>query len=157
MKLFVRGGMVFALLISSIGRISAAEFTLTSTTNCDIRLTGDILPDDAKKLKGLLEQREWDQVPVPEGRFFTHEEMGRAITICLQSKGNNFAAGLKIIDAIFEYTNRGGKAIVWHGWADQLIGAEGTLDYYTRVQQQMGGPTPTPLMRRFWQYVFGTA
>ena len=37
------------------------------------------------------------------------------------------------------FRDRGGKAIVWHGWADQLITAEGTLDYYTRVQQQMGG------------------
>ena len=38
------------------------------------------------------------------------------------------------------FRDRGGKAIVWHGWADQLITAEGTVDYYTRVQQQMGGP-----------------
>ena len=34
---------------------------------------------------------------------------------------------------------RGGKAIVWHGYADQLISASGTVDYYKRVQQQMGG------------------
>jgi hypothetical protein len=38
---------------------------------------------------------------------------------------------------------RGGKAIVWHGWADQLIAAEGTIDYYTRVQQQMSRGKPT--------------
>ncbi len=37
------------------------------------------------------------------------------------------------------FRDRGGKAIVWHGWGDQLITAEGTVDYYTRVQQQMGG------------------
>ena len=37
------------------------------------------------------------------------------------------------------FRDRGGKAIVWHGWADQLISAEGTIDYYTRVQQEMGG------------------
>jgi feruloyl esterase len=37
------------------------------------------------------------------------------------------------------FRDRGGKAIVWHGWADQLISAEGTVDYYTRVQQEMGG------------------
>jgi hypothetical protein len=37
------------------------------------------------------------------------------------------------------FRDRGGKALVWHGWADQLISAEGTVDYYTRVQQQMGG------------------
>jgi feruloyl esterase len=41
------------------------------------------------------------------------------------------------------FHDRGGKSIVWHGWADQLITAEGTLDYYTRVQQQMGGAKKT--------------
>jgi hypothetical protein len=37
------------------------------------------------------------------------------------------------------FRDRGGKAIVWHGWADQLISAEGTTDYLGRVQQTMGG------------------
>jgi feruloyl esterase len=41
------------------------------------------------------------------------------------------------------FRDRGGKAIVWHGWADQLISADGTVDYYTRVQQRMGGPKKT--------------
>jgi feruloyl esterase len=41
------------------------------------------------------------------------------------------------------FRDRGGKAIVWHGWADQLITAEGTIDYYARVQQQMGGAKRT--------------
>src|SRR5262245_20426863 len=41
------------------------------------------------------------------------------------------------------FRDRGGKAIVWHGWADQLISAEGTVDYYTRVQQEMGGAKKT--------------
>jgi feruloyl esterase len=38
------------------------------------------------------------------------------------------------------FRDRGGKAIVWHGWADQLITAMGTVDYYRRVQERMGGP-----------------
>ncbi len=42
-----------------------------------------------------------------------------------------------------EFRNRGGKEIVWHGLADQLITADGTIDYYKRVQQQMGGPQKT--------------
>ena len=41
------------------------------------------------------------------------------------------------------FRERGGKAVVWHGWADQLITAEGTVDYYKRVQEQMGGPKKT--------------
>ena len=34
------------------------------------------------------------------------------------------------------FRDRGGKLILWHGWADPLIYAEGTTDYYARVQQQ---------------------
>ncbi|MDH3442008.1 MAG: tannase/feruloyl esterase family alpha/beta hydrolase [Gammaproteobacteria bacterium] len=37
------------------------------------------------------------------------------------------------------FRDRGGKAILWHGWADQLITAYGTLDYYERVITVMGG------------------
>jgi len=42
------------------------------------------------------------------------------------------------------FRDRGGKLVLWHGWADPLIYAEGTIDYYTRVQQQMGGPQKEP-------------
>jgi feruloyl esterase len=41
------------------------------------------------------------------------------------------------------FRNRGGKAIVWHGWADPLISAEGSTDYYDRVVQMMGGAEKT--------------
>jgi len=37
------------------------------------------------------------------------------------------------------FRDRGGKAIVWHGWADPLIAAAGTIDYYQRVVDEMGG------------------
>ena len=38
------------------------------------------------------------------------------------------------------FRDHGGKAIIWHGWADPLITADGTIDYYTRLQKSMGGP-----------------
>jgi hypothetical protein len=41
------------------------------------------------------------------------------------------------------FRDRGGKAILWHGWADQLITPEGTIDYYKRVQERMGGARKT--------------
>ena len=41
------------------------------------------------------------------------------------------------------FRDHGGKLIVWHGWADQLITAQGTIDYYKRVLQQMGGRDKT--------------
>jgi hypothetical protein len=42
------------------------------------------------------------------------------------------------------FRDRGGKAILWHGWADEVITPEGTIDYYTRVQEKMGGPKKAP-------------
>jgi feruloyl esterase len=48
-----------------------------------------------------------------------------------------------------DFRNRGGKLIVWHGWADQLITAEGTIDYYKRVVQRMGAKE-TPEFLRFF-------
>jgi hypothetical protein len=37
------------------------------------------------------------------------------------------------------FRDRGGKVIIYHGLADQLIPAAGTVDYFKRVQQRMGG------------------
>lgn len=37
------------------------------------------------------------------------------------------------------FRERGGKIIIFHGLADQLIPAAGTVDYYKRVQEKMGG------------------
>jgi len=45
---------------------------------------------------------------------------------------------------------RGGKTIIWHGWSDQLITAEGTIDYYKRVQQRMGGAKATSEFARLY-------
>jgi feruloyl esterase len=36
------------------------------------------------------------------------------------------------------FRDRGGKAIVWHGWTDQLISAYGSVNYYERVIDEMG-------------------
>jgi feruloyl esterase len=46
------------------------------------------------------------------------------------------------------FRDHGGKALVWHGGADQLISADGTIDYYTRVRQQMGGAQKTSAFMR---------
>jgi hypothetical protein len=48
------------------------------------------------------------------------------------------------------FHDHGGKAILWHGWADQLITPQGTIDYYKRVQQQMGGPKKTSEFARLF-------
>jgi hypothetical protein len=37
------------------------------------------------------------------------------------------------------FRDHGGKVMIYHGTADQLIPAAGSIDYYRRVQQRMGG------------------
>ena len=37
------------------------------------------------------------------------------------------------------FRKRGGKLIIWHGWADALIPPEGAIDYYERVVEHAGG------------------
>ena len=37
------------------------------------------------------------------------------------------------------FLKRGGKLIIWHGWADPLINANGSVDYYDHVTEKMGG------------------
>jgi len=38
-----------------------------------------------------------------------------------------------------EYRNRGGRIVMWHGFADQLIVPGGSIDYYNAVTKEMGG------------------
>ena len=45
---------------------------------------------------------------------------------------------------------RGGKVIILHGLADQLIPHEGSIDYYERVQKQMGGAARTAEFARLF-------
>ncbi|KAI1313540.1 tannase and feruloyl esterase [Xylaria venustula] len=41
------------------------------------------------------------------------------------------------------YRERGGKILTWHGWADDLIAPQGTLDYWQRVVDLAGGQDET--------------
>jgi hypothetical protein len=40
------------------------------------------------------------------------------------------------------FRDRGGKLVMWHGFADQLIVPQGSIDYYDRVTQTLGGGYP---------------
>lgn len=37
------------------------------------------------------------------------------------------------------FRNRGGKFLSWHGWNDEAIPVQGTMRYYERVMEKMGG------------------
>lgn len=41
------------------------------------------------------------------------------------------------------FKTAGGKLVMWHGLADQLIFPQGTINYYNRVQRLMGGTDDT--------------
>jgi feruloyl esterase len=41
------------------------------------------------------------------------------------------------------FKKSGGKLIIWHGLADQLIFPQGSINYYNRVERLIGGPGKT--------------
>ena len=47
------------------------------------------------------------------------------------------------------YRERGGKIIMWHGWADQLIYPQGTIDYFERVRDLLGESRTKRFLRLF--------
>ena len=49
-----------------------------------------------------------------------------------------------------QFRKDGGKILIWHGLADQLIFPQGTINYYQRVQQAMGGARPTDSFARLF-------
>ncbi len=49
-----------------------------------------------------------------------------------------------------EFRDSGGKVVLWHGWNDQLITAEGTIDYYDRVARELGGYDRTQSFARLF-------
>ena len=48
------------------------------------------------------------------------------------------------------FRDRGGKILIYHGLADELIPAAGSIEYYKRVQQRMGGEKATAKFARLF-------
>ena len=64
--------------------------------------------------------------------------------VCLSQELGDLPKAITIMgEKLVAFRDRGGRAIVWHGWADQLITAPGSVDYYERVERRMGGPRKT--------------
>lgn len=51
---------------------------------------------------------------------------------------------------ISAFKNGGGKLLMWHGWADQLIFPQGTIDYYENVAAEIGGIDATKEFARLF-------
>ena len=50
------------------------------------------------------------------------------------------------------FRDRGGKLILYHGWADDSISPTGTIAYYAALQQQMGGLEATQRFARLFMF-----
>lgn len=48
------------------------------------------------------------------------------------------------------FRDRGGKLIMWHGWADHSTFAQGSVDYYESLQRRMGGEARTSRFARLF-------
>ncbi|WP_177244373.1 tannase/feruloyl esterase family alpha/beta hydrolase [Streptomyces sp. yr375] len=48
------------------------------------------------------------------------------------------------------FRNANGKMIMWHGWADEVIMPQGTIDYYKRLLDTMESKTKTERFARLF-------
>jgi hypothetical protein len=53
---------------------------------------------------------------------------------------------------LFAFRDHGGKMIIYHGLADELIFPRGSFNYYNRVTERMGGLTEVQKFYRFFPY-----
>jgi hypothetical protein len=82
-----------------------------------------------------------------DGTDVTAAEFELLVNQSVELFGPVFSANDPDLSA-FRY--RGGKLIILHGLTDQLIPHEGTIDYYERVQKQMGGVARTAEFARLF-------
>ncbi|MBN2505565.1 MAG: tannase/feruloyl esterase family alpha/beta hydrolase [Verrucomicrobia bacterium] len=89
----------------------------------------------------LLQDPEWDWTTLTPGGF----------ELLWQQSVEQYAAVIGTDNPdLSRFRDRGGKIILCHGLADQLIPAQGTIDYYKRVQQHMGGAEQTAHFARLF-------
>jgi len=63
---------------------------------------------------------------------------------------DKFALALNATDPdLKRFRDRGGKLIIYHGWADAAISALNSIDYFKSVQQKMGAPQTGEFVRLY--------
>jgi feruloyl esterase len=69
------------------------------------------------------------------------------LTFDFDSAPATLARSRRVYDAtsvdLRAFKQRGGKIVMWHGWADGAIAATSSIGYYRRVEQFMGGRART--------------
>lgn len=89
----------------------------------------------------LNENPEWDWKTVSYGSYEAFWEASQ----------ERYGAVIGTDDPdLTEFRDRGGKIVLWHGLADPLIYPGGSIDYYERVVERMGGREKTSEFFRFF-------
>jgi feruloyl esterase len=82
-----------------------------------------------------------------DGTTLNRDEFELLFSQSVEEFGPVFSADNPDLSA---FRDHGGKVIILHGLADQLIPHEGSIDYYERVQKQMGGAKQTAEFARLF-------
>ena len=90
------------------------------------------------------------ELPGQYGKYLLDEKIRAnedALTFSFDRDPADFARARRIYDAtsfdLREFKARGGKLLVWHGWADGAIMATSSVGYYEGVLKFMGGRSQT--------------
>lgn len=114
---------------------------LTNPTVVDGTLTTQPNPITLGWFRYFVQQDpDWDW------RTLTHESYERLFAKS-EAKFEE-VIGTRDVD-LREFRDHGGKAVIWHGLADQLIYPQGTVDYYERLQDEMGAGDVGEFARMF--------
>jgi feruloyl esterase len=89
--------------------------------------------------------------PVPQGSWdwttTTYQRFDQLFQRSVEMYGNVMGTDDPDLRA---FKNSGGKLLMWHGLADQLIFPQGSINYFNRVEQLMGGPAETTEFARLF-------
>ncbi|MEU3619736.1 tannase/feruloyl esterase family alpha/beta hydrolase [Streptomyces sp. NPDC006872] len=89
----------------------------------------------------LAKDPDWDWHTLTSADFATYFEQSR------REYGPLLATDDPDLSA---FRDSHGKMIIWHGWADEVIMPQGSVDYYTRLLATMGGKARTERFARLF-------
>ncbi len=120
---------------------------LANTTTIDGTLVGAPFPLILEHLGTWVQQNP----PVPAGSWdwttTTYEQFDQLFQQSVEMYGD--VIGTDDPD-LRRFKEAGGKLVIWHGQADQLVFPQGSVDYYRRVQKRMGGASETNAFARLY-------
>jgi hypothetical protein len=115
---------------------------LAATTTSDGVTTGNPFPIAVSWLGTWLQRN-----PSWNWQTLTYSQFDQLFAQSVREFANIIATDDPNLSA---FSNHGGKIIIWHGLADQLIFPQGTVNYYQRVQRVMGGAARTDSFARLF-------